>query len=177
MLYEFLRRRVGKQALRRLRRREFRPQVDRLEDRFLPATSTWQPAGLTATGDWNQATNWGGVLPKPADTALFNLIAAAPTLSKAVTIANLTIQAKQAGAPAPWTTTINLAGHNLTVSGLTNVYSAAMGGGAIRPGQAGQAVLDMQSTGAKATLSTDSLKVGYEGALPGRRRCRGTWLR
>jgi autotransporter-associated beta strand protein len=47
----------------------FRPRLDCLEDRVLPATSVWNGAG---DGHWSNGGNWvGGLAPAPGDDLLF----------------------------------------------------------------------------------------------------------
>lgn len=164
MFQELLLRWVGRRAAAKLLLREFRPQVEPLEDRLLlaGAVATWQVRGVTGAGDWNTRGDWDiDRVPVDADTARFNQIAAAPTLSMKVAITGLDVWAAQGG--AAWNTTLDLAGNELKATGLTNVRSAAMAVGKPQPGIAADAVFTLKSTGAKATLSTASLDVGFAG--------------
>jgi T5SS/PEP-CTERM-associated repeat protein len=137
-----------------------RPRLEVLEDRVVPATKEWFGAGLNGTGNWNVGPWNPAGAPGAADTALFDFATTRPTLTAAVAgITSMDVWGKQAGTD----TQLDMAGFNVTVTGLTLVHSEAFGGGRPRAGVAGDGVFTLTNTGAAATYNTDTLDVGISG--------------
>lgn len=71
--------RLGRELRRRqstrpspLTTRRARPNLEVLDDRILPATSTWTWNSGHATSNWNDAANWTNGVPGAGDTAVFD---------------------------------------------------------------------------------------------------------
>ncbi len=170
--FESLKCLLGMRASRKTaRRRTVRLQLEVLEARCVPATSTWVGAAMTGAGDWSDPTNknlWAGAVPVAADTALFNQVASAPQLSGLVTIANLSARSVESAGTTPFTTTLDLNGKALTVSGLTAVFAVDTKGPAVRT-NVPDAVFTLNSGGGMTSFSTDTLNVGYDGKTMAKR--------
>ncbi|HEY3787500.1 MAG TPA: hypothetical protein VGL71_01540, partial [Urbifossiella sp.] len=51
-----------------------RPHIERIEERVVPATITWNTTAAPTGGDWDTAANWnGGVIPSATDDAVISL--------------------------------------------------------------------------------------------------------
>jgi hypothetical protein len=116
---------VGRPAPRRPRR-GFRPEIEFLEGRLTPSTTTWTGADYQNSTAWSDANNWSGGVPTANSVVVFtsnsSVKSSTSTIDQAYTVAGIQIDPL-------WGGTINGNGNLTLASGSANEWDS----GSINP--------------------------------------------